>query len=107
MEAVSVLKEEAIDIIAHVDSRDIKLAVNLENGYFVSVIRNEMSYGYEHGLFEIALLEELASRHIGMFSDFHLVYSTEVTDGEDVLGYLTANEVIEKINLAASRNDWV
>lgn len=50
------------------------------NGYTASVICNERSYGYEDGLFELAVLR-----------DDKVVYDTPITD--DVVGWLTEDEV--------------
>lgn len=54
-----------------------------ENGYGASVVRHEYSYGGKDGLYELAVLN----------SDGVLTYETPIT--EDVLGYLTTNEVTE------------
>jgi hypothetical protein len=55
------------------------------NGYGASVIRNQYSYGNEDGLFELAVLD----------SSGHLTYDTPITD--DVIGYLTAEQVQEQL----------
>lgn len=52
-----------------------------DNGYGVSVIRTESSYGGSEGLFEVAVVN--ASGGIN--------YTTPITD--DVIGYLTEEEV--------------
>lgn len=52
-----------------------------DNGYGVSVVRTETSYGGREGLFEVAIVN--ASGGIN--------YSTPITD--DVIGYLTEEEV--------------
>jgi hypothetical protein len=54
---------------------------NFENGYGVSVVRGEFSYGGPEGLYELAV------RHPSV----GLVYDTPVTD--DVLGHLTEDDV--------------
>ena len=54
-----------------------------DNGYGISVIRHEGSYGYSEGLFEIAVLN----------SDGELDFSTEVTG--DVVGWLDVAGVID------------
>ena len=51
------------------------------NGYGASVIRHKGSYGYEKGLWELAVLDEAGE----------LDYSTPITD--DVLGRLNDPEV--------------
>jgi hypothetical protein len=57
-----------------------------ENGYGVSVVRFDRSYGGEKGLFELAVLE-------GDHSNSKITYSTPVTDG--VLGHLREFDVTE------------
>lgn len=54
-----------------------------KNGYGASVIKHYGSYGYEEDLFELAVLD----------SNDHLCYNTSLTD--DVIGYLTNDEVLE------------
>jgi hypothetical protein len=51
------------------------------NGYGASVIRNSASYGNEDGLWELAVLD----------TDGKIDYTTSIT--EDVLGYLTTDDV--------------
>ena len=57
-----------------------------ENNYGASVIKHKFSYGYEDDLFELAVL---------YFEDDKpfITYSTPITD--DVIGYLTNNQVLE------------
>lgn len=57
------------------------------NGYGASVIKHYGSYGYEQGLFELAVLKRFTD------NDYELCYTTPITD--DVIGWLTNNEVIE------------
>ena len=66
------------DILNGINSR-----IMFPNGYGVSVIRNEYSYGGKGGLYELAVLDNEGS----------LNYNTFVTS--DVLGYLTPEEVTE------------
>ena len=54
------------------------------NGYGISIISNEFSYGGREGLFEIAVL-------IGDEDDYELCYTTPIAS--DVIGYLTSEEV--------------
>jgi hypothetical protein len=54
-----------------------------DNGYGASVVRHEYSYGGKDGLYELAVLS----------NDGELTYDTPITN--DVLGYLTTNEVTE------------
>jgi len=56
------------------------------NGYGISLVSNEFSYGGRDGLYEIAVL-------IGYEDDYTLCYDTHITS--DVLGYLTLEKVIE------------
>lgn len=62
-----------------------------ENGYGISIICNEYSYGGREGLYEIAVLK-------GDEEDYNICYDTPITS--DVIGYLSSTEVkeiIEKI----------
>ena len=56
------------------------------NGYGASVIRHKGSYGFKNGLWEPAVLDGSGD----------LCYSTSITN--DVIGYLTDEEVILKLN---------
>ena len=56
------------------------------NGYGISMVSNEFSYGGRDGLYEVAVL-------IGDEDDYTLCYDTHITS--DVLGYLTLEQVIE------------
>ena len=56
------------------------------NGYGASVIRHKGSYGYSKGLWELAVLDEFGE----------LDYTTPITN--DVLGHLSEEEVILKLN---------
>lgn len=60
-----------------------------ENGYGVSVVRSDFSYGGPQGLFELAVLE-------GTEQNFKITYSTSVTG--DVEGYLKESQVTELMN---------
>ena len=53
-----------------------------KNGYEASVVKSEYSYGGKDGLYELAI-----------FKDGEICYDTPITD--DVLGYLTEEEVSE------------
>jgi hypothetical protein len=55
--------------------------IKFGNGFGASIIRREGSYGYDDGLWELAVKNSSGS----------LDYSTPVTD--DVLGYLTEDDV--------------
>ena len=56
------------------------------NGYGISVVRFNGSYGYEEGLYESAVLK-------GTEEDWNLCYDTWITS--DVLGHQTVEEVEE------------
>lgn len=56
------------------------------NGYGASVIRHPGSYGFKNGLWELAVLDGSGD----------LCYSTPITN--DVIGHLTDEEVILKLN---------
>lgn len=53
-----------------------------KNGYGASVLRSNYSFGGDRGLFELAVLK-----------DGNICYDTPITN--DVIGYLTADEVVE------------
>lgn len=60
-----------------------------ENGYGASVIRHYGTYGWEEGLFELAVLREETK------NNYNLCYTTPITD--DVLGWLTDEQVCENL----------
>jgi hypothetical protein len=62
---------------------------SFDNGYSVSVVQFNGSYGYEQGLWELAV------KHGG-----RLCYDTPVTD--DVLGYLTEEDVTRHMGEVAA-----
>jgi hypothetical protein len=75
-----------------------------ENGYGVSIVCNEYSYGSKDGLYEIAILK-------GDEDNWDICYDTYITN--DVIGYLTDYEVeeivikikeLEKTKEAISKN---
>lgn len=63
----------------------VKCRTTFENGYGASVVSHTHSYGGKAGLFELAVLD----------SDGEITYDTPVTD--DVIGYLTPEEVTEAL----------
>jgi len=68
--------------------------VEFDNGYTASIVCNDMSYGSDRGLFEIAIL----------YRD-NIVYDTGLT--EDVIGFLDFQEVadtLKKIEQLPRRN---
>lgn len=58
-----------------------------DNGYGASVVRFPGTYGYEDGLWELAVIRFVDDS----MSKFYLVYDTPITD--DVLGRLPEEEV--------------
>lgn len=56
-----------------------------DNGFGASVVQHEFSYGGDEGLYELGVIKFESK------DEWHLNYSTEVTD--DVLGYLTEEDV--------------
>lgn len=67
----------------------IQAVASFDNGYEASVVKSPMSYGGAEGLYEIAVLK-----------DDNIVYDTPITD--DVLGYLTEEDVTKVLNDIAS-----
>jgi hypothetical protein len=53
-----------------------------DNGYEVSVVKSEYTYGGKDGLYELAV-----------FKNGEICYDTPITD--DVIGYLTTQEVTD------------
>jgi hypothetical protein len=58
--------------------------VEFDNGYTASVVSNDMSYGSDRGLFEIAILH-----------GSEIVYDTGLT--EDVIGFLDFQDVADTL----------
>ena len=65
---------------------DFQAQLHFTNGYGVSVIRSQYTYGGRSGLFELAVLKDTGV-------EWDMCYDTEITG--DVLGWLTAEEVVE------------
>jgi hypothetical protein len=59
--------------------------VEFDNGYTASIVSNDMSYGSDRGLFEIAIL----------YND-DIVYDTGLT--EDVIGFLDFDGVVQTLD---------
>ena len=73
---------EDIKFELHPYVEGVKSYIEFENGYAVSIIKTEYSYGGTHGLYELAILK-----------DGDIVYDTPITN--DVVGHLTPEEVTE------------
>lgn len=56
-----------------------------DNGYGASVIQNQFSYGYDDGLYELAVIK-------GNALEWKLCYDTPITI--DVIGWLTPRDVV-------------
>lgn len=63
----------------------VRSTTMFKNGYGASVVSHPMSYGGKMGLYELAVLDKYGE----------LTYDTPITD--DVLGYLTPEQVTEKL----------
>lgn len=61
----------------------VQSRLQFENGYGVSVVRDDYSYGGRDGLYELAVLGK----------DGMVTYDTHITN--DVIGYLTMQEVTD------------
>ncbi len=59
----------------------IRAFMKFDNGYGVSVVKSDYSYGGRSGLYELAVLD----------SDGDVCYNTHITD--DVLGFLKPEDV--------------
>ena len=69
----------------------VQYEFHFPNDYGASVIKHEGSYGYNNDLWEVAILENVIDKNSN--SHWVLCYDTELTD--DVIGYLTDEEVRE------------
>jgi hypothetical protein len=78
------MKFSDLDFQPHYIGDGIRAEHFFPNGYGVSVVKFPGSYGYEQGLYEVAVLK-------GTVDDFELCYDTVIT--EDVLGHQSEEEV--------------
>jgi len=62
------------------------------NNYGASVIKTPFSYGSKDGLFELGVIKFNSEDNF----DYQLIYNTDLTPNEDVIGYLSEKD-IEKI----------
>ena len=67
------------------DSLYARCRVRFTNGYQLSIIRGLGSYGYQQGLFEIAVFSPNDK------------YCSDLLEGNDVLGYQTAKQVVSYV----------
>ena len=74
-----------IEFKPHPLGNGIQGVITFDNDYGASVVQTETSYGGKSGLYEMAILDKMG----------HLMYTTQITD--DVIGYLTPEQVTEKL----------
>ena len=82
--------KEIEEIAVSVEPRSGGALVRFNNNYGASVIYNRNSYGFEEGLFELAVVKftELHDR-----ITWNITYETPIT--ADVIGFLTEDEVLD------------
>jgi hypothetical protein len=71
-----------LEFIPH-EFQGIRSTIMFKNGYGASVVKTQFSYGGSDGLYELAILD----------NDGDICYDTPIT--QDVIGYLTEEEVTE------------
>lgn len=74
----------------------IQAKVFFGNGYGASVIRGYGSYGYEDGLYELAVLKCLYNTPSFKDGDYYICYDSGLTS--DVQGYLSPEAVTTLLN---------
>jgi len=88
------------DVVIREEPPTVQKLYRFSNGLGASVIRGEFSYGGEEGLWELAVIK---------FTDegeYVLIYPKEVCQDEDVVGWLTDEQVDEKlVQIANLRGD--
>jgi hypothetical protein len=88
------------DVVIREEPPTVQKLYRFSNGLGASVIRGEFSYGGDEGLWELAVIK---------FTDeggYVLVYPKEVCQDEDVVGWLTDEQVDEKlVQIANLRGD--
>ena len=85
------MKFSDLDFQPHSIGTGVEAIQFFDNGYGVSVIKFYGSYGYEEGLYELAVLKRVDE-------DYRICYDTPITD--DVLGYQTPEQIeqlLEKV----------
>ena len=78
-------KFEDIQFTPHPMGNGVQGVITFDNGYGVSIVQTDYSYGGRLGLYELAVLDK----------DGHITYNTPIT--EDVIGYLNHEKVTEKL----------
>jgi hypothetical protein len=78
------LKFSDLNFESHCIDNGIAAKLFFDNGYGVSVVQFPGSYGYEEGLYEVAILK-------GSADDYDLCYDTPVSD--DILGHRDEEDV--------------
>ena len=77
-------------------------AVMFENGWGFDIFYGYGSYGYEEGLLELAVIKAAeGNKNNSVREDWYLHYKNPVAEG-DVVGHLTADEVIKLAKEIAS-----
>ena len=80
------MKFSDLDFQPHVNYPDTGVQAKhfFDNGYGVSVVKFPYSYGYEEGLYEVAVLK-------GLEEDWEICYDTVITN--DVIGYQSVEDI--------------
>lgn len=79
------------------NGNDARFIKKFDNGYSVSIIRHNFSYGGKQGLYEIGLM------YLG-----DLVCSEGITEDDDpVCGWLTYEDVIQKLEMVKNLEDRI
>lgn len=73
--------------VRYINSEELQYIFKFDNNYGASVVKNIGSYGNKQDLFELAVIIFVSE------FEWELCYSSKITN--DVVGYLTNNEVIE------------
>ena len=66
-----------------------QIILKFSNNFGASIVKFYGSYGYDEGLFELAVIKFEGE-------DFNLTYNTPITD--DVLGYLSRQDCIDTLD---------
>jgi hypothetical protein len=78
------------DVIIREEPTVVQKLYRFSNGLGASVIRGEFTYGYEQGMWELAVLEFDGD-------EYKLVYPKDICPDEDVVGWLTDEQVDDKL----------